>query len=149
MAWISEVLAGMAVTFASSAVRLSQVALDAGMDLEGAHFTLAGEPITAARLSAVRRAGGTAAPRYGTIETGPISYACLAPQAPDDVHLLHDLHAAVQVEAGLRPAPLVPPGGLLLTSLLPSAPRRQPVATAAGEILHLVGRPPDRPADPR
>lgn len=109
-------------TFASSAVRLAQAALDAGMDLEGAHFTMSGEPITAARMSAVRSAGGTPAPRYGTIETGPIAYGCLDPQAPDDVHLLHDLHAVVQVEAGRRPAPPVPPDALLLTSLLPSAP---------------------------
>jgi hypothetical protein len=109
-------------TFASSAVRLSQAALEAGTDLGGAHLMLMGEPITAARVAAVRRAGATAIPRFGTIETGPIGYACLAPKAPDDVHLLHDLHALVQVEPGPGPNAGLPPGALLITSLSRSAP---------------------------
>lgn len=91
-------------TFASSAVRLSQAALDAGIDLGGAKFLLMGEPTTAARLAAIRRSGAEALPRYGSIEVGPIGYGCLAPGAPDDVHLFDDLHALLQPgsDAGLH-----------------------------------------------
>lgn len=91
-------------TFASSAVRLSQAALDAGIDLAGAKFLLMGEPTTAARLAAIRRSGGEALPRYGSIEVGPIGYGCLSPEAPDDIHLFDDLHALLQPgpDAGLH-----------------------------------------------
>jgi hypothetical protein len=108
-------------TFASSAVRLSQAALDAGIDLHGAKFILMGEPTTAARLDAIRRSGAEALPRYGSIEVGPIGYGCLAPEAPDDVHLFDDLHALIQpgsdaaLHGHLSQA-------LFISSLRPSAP---------------------------
>jgi hypothetical protein len=91
-------------TFASSAVRLSQAALEAGLDLDGAKFLLMGEPTTAARLAAIRRSGAEALPRYGSIEVGPIGYGCLSPEAPDDIHLFDDLHALLQPgpDAGLH-----------------------------------------------
>jgi hypothetical protein len=85
-------------TFPSSAVLLSQAAAEHGADLEGVQFTLGGEPITEARLNAVRRVGATALPRYGSMECGPIGYGCLRPDAPDDVHVLSDLHAVIQPE---------------------------------------------------
>jgi hypothetical protein len=77
-------------------VRLSQAALDGGIDLGGAKFLLMGEPTTAARLAAIRRSGAEAFPRYGSIEVGPIGYGCLSPEAPDDIHLFDDLHALLQ-----------------------------------------------------
>lgn len=91
-------------TMVSSGVRLSQAAFDAGIDLHGAKFILMGEPITAARLEAIRRSGGEALPRYGSIELGPIGYGCLAAVEPDDVHLFDDLHALIQPgsDAGLH-----------------------------------------------
>lgn len=98
--WIVEVLrAGRTphlLTFGSSAVRLCQAAFDAGVDLRGAHLTMSGEPITEPRLAAIRRTGAEAMPRYATIECGPIGLGCLLPDAPDDLHLLHDLHALIQ-----------------------------------------------------
>jgi hypothetical protein len=87
-------------TFPSSAMLLSQAAVEQGVDLDGAQFTLGGEPITAARLNAVRRAGARALPRYGSMECGPIGYGCLRPDAPDDVHVLSDLHAVIQPDEG-------------------------------------------------
>ena len=102
-------------TFPSSAVRACQAALDAGIELDGARFTVAGEPVTAAKLDAIRRSGARAAPRYGTIETGSLAWGCLAPAGPDDMHVFHDLHAIVQpgdssllfVTSLRRTAPLV------------------------------------------
>lgn len=113
--WMAEVLEAGGVPhvvgFASAAVRLADAALDAGIDIGGGRFTMAGEPITEARLAAARRAGLVPVPRYGSIETGPIGYACLAPQAADDVHVLSDLVAVVQSDEGL-----------LVTGLRPTAP---------------------------
>jgi hypothetical protein len=111
-------------TFPSSAVRLCQEAFDRGIDLCGAHLLLSGEPITEARLAAIRRTGAEALPRYGSVDCGPMGYGCLAPEAPDDVHLLHDLHAFIQPQPtghgedaqGLSTA------ALFLSSLHPAAP---------------------------
>jgi hypothetical protein len=109
-------------TYASAAVRLAEVARDAGVDLEGAQLTLSGEPVTEARLTAVRRAGATAVPQYGASEAGgTIGHGCLAPEEPDDLHLFDDLRAVIQ-PAGLTNDPDLPPTAFLFTSLRPSAP---------------------------
>jgi hypothetical protein len=114
--WMAAVLRSGATpflqTFPTSAVRVAQAALDAGIDLTGARMTMGGERTSHARLAAIRRAGIDARPRYSSIECGPIGHACLRPNAPDDVHLLHDLHPLVQ-RAG---------GDLLVSSLRLSAP---------------------------
>jgi hypothetical protein len=108
-------------TFPSSAVCLCQGAWEAGIDLNGLQLTISGEPITEARLRTIRKAGATAMPRYGTMECGPIGYGCLAPEAVDDVHVQHDLHALIQAGSsgqrwGFRPA------ALFLSTLHPAAP---------------------------
>jgi hypothetical protein len=107
-------------TFASSAVRLCQAAAAAGLRLDGVQLTLGSEPTTAARLAVIRRTGAEAVPNYGSAECGFIAYGCLRPSAPDDLHLLDDLHAVVQPEG--------PPGDgggdsglLLISSVHPSA----------------------------
>jgi hypothetical protein len=105
----------------SAAVSLAVAARQAGIDLRGAKITTAGEPVTAARLEAIRAAGIEAFPGYGAMETGPIAWGCLRPEAPDDSHVHHDLHALIQTgsdEAG----PRLPSRTLLLSSLRPSAP---------------------------
>jgi hypothetical protein len=93
-------------------VRVCQAALDAGIAIAGARMTMGGEPTTHARLALIRRAGVDALPRYSSIECGPIGHACLRPEAPDEVHLLHDLHALVA-----RPG-----ADLLVSSLRMTAP---------------------------
>jgi hypothetical protein len=122
--WMVEVLQNGATphlwTYASSAVRVCQAALEAGLELRGARFTAGGEPSTAARLAAIRRTGADAAPRYGTTETDIIAYACRTPEAPDDMHLLDDRHALIQPDGGGYAD--LPPKTLLFSSLLPSSP---------------------------
>jgi len=108
-------------TFVSSAVRICRAALDAGVDLHGAHFTLVGEPITEARLAMIRQSGAMALPHYAIIECGAIGLGCLAPETLDETHLLHDLHAMIQTgpdgaTRGLSPL------ALLMSSLRPIAP---------------------------
>lgn len=124
--WMTGILAGggtpHVLTFASSAVRICQAARAMGADLAGARFTMSGEPITTTRLAEVRRAGVEVMPRYGNNEVGGlVACGCLAPEAPDDLHLFHDLLALIQPGAD-GPARGLPPGALAVTSLRPSAP---------------------------
>ncbi|MBI4574491.1 MAG: hypothetical protein HY713_14535 [candidate division NC10 bacterium] len=107
--------------FPSSAVRLCQSAVAAGVDLRGAQLTIGGEPVTAARLVEARRAGAEAMPHFGSSETSTIGYGCLAPSAPDDLHLFHDLHVVIQPGAA-GAAHGLPPAALLLSSLRATAP---------------------------
>jgi hypothetical protein len=65
--------------------------------------------------------GAHAVPIYGTAETDVIGHGCLDPTAPDEVHLLHDLHALIQPGAD-GPGRGMPPDALLITSLSPTAP---------------------------
>jgi hypothetical protein len=114
--WMADVLGSgqtpLLQTFPTSAVRLCQATLEAGIDLTGAKMIMGGEPTTRARLATIRRAGVDAAPRYSSIECGPIGHGCLRPEAPDDIHLLHDLHVVVQR----------PDTDLLVSSLRMTAP---------------------------
>ena len=123
--WIREVRRAGALphlwTYVSPAVRLCQASAAAGIDLTGARFTVTGEPLTAARLAAIQGAGAEAVADYGSAESGFIGYGCLVATAPDDVHLFHDLHALLWLEAGEATREL-PPGALLVSSLRPTAP---------------------------
>jgi hypothetical protein len=105
-------------TYTSSAVRLCLAALDGTLDIAGAQFLVEGEPVTAVRLDAIHRAGAQAGCRYAAMECGPIGYWCLAPEAPDEVHVVSDLHAIVQAEMAQRECP----SPFFLTSLRPTAP---------------------------
>jgi hypothetical protein len=123
--WMAAVLQAGAtphlVTFTSPAVRLCQAALEADVDLCGAQLTITGEPMTAARLAAIRRAGASVVSRYASTESGTVGYGCLQPETSDDVHLWQDLHALIQPGPDGAIAGL-PPDALLLSSLRLTAP---------------------------
>lgn len=124
--WMHEVLRGGGTPHVfmapSPAARLAQAALEKGVDIRGACFTLSGEPITETRLDAIRMAGATVAASYGAMELGgPLGAGCVTPGAPDDVHVLHDTQALIQPGSGEGAAGL-PPLTLLVSSLLPRAP---------------------------
>jgi hypothetical protein len=123
--WMRDVLGAgrtpLLLTYASPAVRLAEAARAAGLDLAGARLLLYGEPVTAARLAAVRRTGAEATPLYIAMETWRLGEGCLAPEASDDVHFLSDLHALVQAgPEGDRFG--LPAQALLVTSLRRTAP---------------------------
>jgi hypothetical protein len=124
--WMEEVLERgqrpWMFTFPSSAVHLCGAAAEAGVDLTGARIVVGGEPCTPARVQAIGTAGAQPLPRYGSMEAGPVGYACLAPRAPDDVHLLADLHAVIHPPAATRAAAGLPPSALLVTALHPASP---------------------------
>ncbi len=124
--WMAEILGRggtpHVLTFASSAVRICQAARQMGIELRGARFTMSGEPVTATRLAEVRGTGAEVMPRYGNNEVGGlVACGCLAPEAPDDLHLLRDLLALIQPGAD-GAARGLPPRALLVTSLRPTAP---------------------------
>jgi len=123
--WIERVLRAGARphiwTYVSPAVRLCQAGSRAGTNLEGAQFTVTGEPVTAARLAAIRAVGAEAVPDYGSAESGFIGYGCLAPETPDDVHVFDDLHAVIRLETPDADVGL-PGGALLVSSLRITAP---------------------------
>jgi hypothetical protein len=123
--------------FVSSIVRLCAAASDAGIDLQGAEFTLIGEPITRARLATVRRSGANGVPRYGSIEVGPIGYGCLSPEAADDVHVQQDRVALIQ--AGSDQASALPPRAMLITLVDPAAPFVF-LNVSMGDQAHVVRR---------
>ena len=104
--------------YPSSALRLCREALNAGVHLAGSQFTLTGEPVTEACLSAIRRVGAEAVPDYGSADSGgSVGQGCLSPGAPDDIHIFSDLNALIQADG-----PPFPPRALLLTSIRPTAP---------------------------
>ena len=120
--WMAETLAAGNTphlwAFPSSALTLCRAAEAAGIDIAGARFTITGEPVTVARLAAIQQTGALALPDYGSADSGgSVSYGCLHPEAPDDVHLFQDLNALVQADA-----PPFPPGALLISSLRRTAP---------------------------
>lgn len=107
--------------FPSAALSLVQAAADAGVDIRGARLTVTGEPVTAARLTSLRAAGVDAVPDYGSAESGGVvAYGCLSPEAADDVHVYHDLHAVIQPGPG--GAPTLPPPAVCLSSIRLTSP---------------------------
>ncbi len=120
--WMEKTLSAGAVphllTSPSSAVQICRAAEEAGMDLTGVRFTITGEPVTDARLAVIRRVHGDAVPDYGSVDSGgSMTYGCLAPNAPDDVHFFSDLNALIQAEG-----PPFPKHALLVSSLRPTTP---------------------------
>ena len=103
----------------SAVLRICEAAARRGMSLEGTEVAVGGEPITAARVAAMRRAGLRVLPRYAAAEAGLIGDGCLAPSGSDDVHVLDDLIAVVQPAAADG---ALPGNALLVSSLRPTAP---------------------------
>jgi len=105
----------------SGAVQLSIAAVDAGVDLAGASATLGGEPTTEARNHSIRKSGLLGLPRYGSMESGPVGYACGNPTHPDQVHVVSDLHALITPGDGGQAVGL-PDHAILITALHRAAP---------------------------
>jgi hypothetical protein len=127
VSWMSDVLGRGGIphllTYASAGVRVALAAIAAGIDLGGAQFSLTGEPLTPARAAVIRRSGAHPAPWYGSMESSSIGHACVAPEAPDDVHLLDDRLALImpgRESPGSVPEG-VPPHALFLSSLYPTS----------------------------
>jgi hypothetical protein len=104
----------------SAVLRACEAAARRGVPLDSAEVTVDGEPITAPRAAAMRRAGLRMLPRYAAAEVGLIGVACLTPRGSDDVHVLHDLVAVIQATGPATGS--LPAGAFLVSSLRPAAP---------------------------
>ena len=107
---------------ASRALRVCVAARDAGLDLTGATFVVAGEPVTPAKAQGILATGARYFPTYGFSEAGRIGMGCARPSSSNDLHLLTDTCAVVPFN---REAPgsgrLVP--AFNVTTLLPTSPK--------------------------
>ncbi|MBY0523245.1 MAG: hypothetical protein K2R98_07595 [Gemmataceae bacterium] len=108
-------------TNGSSGVRVCLAAREKGLDIAGTLFRLGGEPYTAAKAQAFAQAGCSVASHYSMAEIGRIGVACAAPAALDDVHLLTDKLAVIQVDKRVGRGGTVLPA-FVFTTLHPSSP---------------------------
>jgi hypothetical protein len=108
-------------TYPSSAARLCRAAQMAGIELRGAQFELAGEPVTDALRAVILASGAELTVAYGSMETAAVAYSCYRPQASDDSHFLSDNFGLVQPgpESGVSDLPAT---ALLVTTLRRTAP---------------------------
>jgi hypothetical protein len=110
-------------SYTSSAVRVCQAALERQLDLSGATFVVSGEPLTGAKMREIRAVGANAVSMYAIAEVGIVGFGCAGQTAaPDDIHLLKDLHAVIQYRREV-PFSRVSVDAFLFTSLLPKAPK--------------------------
>jgi hypothetical protein len=109
------------ITTASFGIQVCRLAIERGIDLSGAQFSLGGDPLTPRRLDTVRQVGANAFPNYGSKESGFIAVGCLNPVHADEMHHYHDQHALIQAGSQTNDAAL-PPEALLITSLRLSWP---------------------------
>jgi len=124
--------------YVSSGVRLAQVAYEAGIDLTGGTMELGGEPVTAARVAAIRRTGAEIIPSYGSAESGGMGRGCLAPEAPDDLHLRDELVAVIQ--PGEQGAQSNLPARALLVTPLRLLHRQLLINASMGDQAEMVQR---------
>jgi hypothetical protein len=105
----------------SAAVRVAEAARSRGVDLAGARFILGSEPVTPARLAAIRRAGASTSSVYGSMDAGLIGDPCAASRTDDEMHVRDDLLGVIQPGHDVPPGSSLSPTTLLLTSLQPRA----------------------------
>jgi hypothetical protein len=124
--WVAQTLKArggcLVLTTVSRALRACLAAREAGLDLSGAAFIIAGEPVTEAKAREISRSGAHYFSTYGFTEAGRIGMGCAHPADQTDVHLLSDCFALF---AHSRPAPYsdVEVPAFNVTSLLPTAPK--------------------------
>lgn len=100
-AWLADARksgGGVLKTYASSAVRVAQVAIDNDLDISGSFIFAGAEPLTERRRRFIESAGAKVYPRYVATETGLIGASCPYGDRPDEMHLYLDRLAVVQRE---------------------------------------------------
>jgi len=108
-------------TSASMGVRLCLAAQDAGFDIAGTWFRFAGEAYTPGKAAVVTGSGASAMCHYSVSEIGRVGFACTAPDALDDVHLLTEKLALVQRPRAVPGGAVVP--AFYFTTLMTTCPK--------------------------
>ncbi|MGH2454194.1 MAG: hypothetical protein ACRDF5_10620 [bacterium] len=96
--WITQEARGRCLVFTtpSSSLRLALAAQASTTSLQGVTFLTIGEPLTPAKLEAIRRVGARAFSSLGFTEFGRATYGCASPAGPDDTHICRDAVAVIQ-----------------------------------------------------
>lgn len=102
----------------SRALRIAVAAEKCGFDLAGVTVRVGGEPVTAAKMAAIRRSGARVIPAYGAVDTGSLGLGCSNPAATDEVHFCEDAFALISHPYRTAAGSTAP--ALSLTSLLES-----------------------------
>ncbi len=106
-------------TSVSRGLRVCAAAVQEGFDLAGATLRVGGEPVTRAKMEAMRRAGVRVIPAYGAIDTGAVGLGCPRAAETDDVHFCEDAFALITHPHPVEGGVTVP--ALNLTSLVDSS----------------------------
>ena len=106
----------------SRALRVCLAATEAGLNLKGATFMIAGEPLSPAKVKGIERTGARCFPTYGMAESGRIGMGCSNPASCDDLHLLKDAFAVIQKSRQV-PGSEVTVDAFNVTSLLFTTPK--------------------------
>ena len=104
----------------SKAVRMSLVAQERGLSLQGVTFYGAGEPPTPAKVRAIEASGAKYVPQFSFSEGGNIATACGHPADENDLHFMSNQMALIQKPVAVMGQTV---GAICLTSLLPSGPK--------------------------
>jgi hypothetical protein len=124
--WASETLkthgACLVLAPVSRALRVCVAAREAGLDLTGAAFMIAGEPPTPAKTRGIERAGARYFPTYGLAEAGRLAGGCAHPVDTNDLHLFKDGFAVIQKPRRV-PGSAIDVAAFNITSLMPTTPK--------------------------
>ena len=105
----------------SRALRVALAAKDLSIDLTGANFRVAGEPLTPAKGNAIAASGATVTTSYGSSETGRVGFGCADPAEMNDVHFLDGQAALIQHDRTVPGTDIEVPA-FLFTMLHPASP---------------------------
>ncbi len=106
----------------SRALRVCIAAKEAGLDLTGAVFQIAGEPPSPAKVAGITATGARCFTTYGFAEGGRVAIGCVNPISSNDLHILKDAFEVIPFERQVPGAERVV-SALGITSLLLTAPQ--------------------------
>jgi len=109
-------------TLTGLGARAGLAATQAGLDLTGATFLVAGEPVTDDRRRQIEASGARLVVVYGSMDISASGYSCATPQAVDDIHMMtHRCVVYPRPRAAAPGGPVV--NALLVSTISPSVPK--------------------------
>jgi len=109
-------------TSVSRALRVSIAAREAGIDLSGGAFLIAGEPPSPAKVAGIVASGARILTNYGFSEGGRVAVGCANPSSATDMHVLRDAFEVTPWERQVPGTDAVV-SALNVTSLLLTTPK--------------------------
>lgn len=106
----------------SRGLRVSLAAQEAGLDLSGATFMLAGEPLTLGKARGIEQSGAHYFTTYGMTEAGRVAMGCAERVDCSDVHLLKDAFALIPYAHAVEGFDVSVPA-FHITTVLTSSPK--------------------------